>query len=109
VRAAATTGRVGYLYPSGNKSSLIIRNFVVNPSGEYADVPWTEPNDRGYSTQACSVNSKWGKFSELEYHVPGIGGETKLGYIEDESQLWAFRGAKEKIRAIAHQLLSAEI
>jgi hypothetical protein len=109
VRAAATTGRVGYLYPSGNKSSLIIRNFVVNPSGEYADVPWTEPNDRGYSTQACSVNSKWGKFSELEYHVPGIGGETKLGYIEDESQLWAFRGAREKIKAIAHQLLSAEI
>jgi hypothetical protein len=109
VRATATTGRAGYLYASGTKSALIVRNFVVNPSGEYADVPWTEPNDRGYSMQACSVNSKWGMFSELEYHVPGIGGETGLGFIEDNSQLWAFRGPEEKIKAIAHALLSSEI
>jgi hypothetical protein len=109
VRAVATTGRVGYLYSTGEQRALIVRNFSVNPSGEYADVPWTEPADRGYSTQACSVNSRWGMFSELEYHVPAIGGETGLAEIEDKSQLWAFRGAAEDINKIARTLLSTEV
>ncbi len=78
VRAALTTGRIGYLYPTGNRHALIVRNFYVDPSGEYADVPWTEPDDRGYSTQACSVNSRWGEFSEMEYHVPAIGRNTTV-------------------------------
>jgi hypothetical protein len=106
IRALATTGRVGYRYYTGTKEVLIIRNFYVNPSGEYADVPWTELEDRGYSTQACSVNSKWGMFSELEYHVPAIGGETGMRIVEDRSQLWAFRGAAEDIAKIARTLLS---
>jgi hypothetical protein len=109
VRAAVTTGRIGYIYPAGDKHALIIRNFFVNPSGEYADVPWTEPDDRGYSTQACSVNSRWGMFSEMEYHVPAIGGETGLRQIEDRSQLWAYRGSKADIEKIARYLLSKEI
>jgi hypothetical protein len=109
VRAAFTTGRIGYIYPTGARHALIIRNFSVNPSGEYADVPWTEPNDLGYSTQACSVNSRWGMFSEMEYHVPAIGGATGLRNVEDRSQLWAFRGSREDIVKIAQTLLSNEI
>lgn len=109
LRAAITTGRIGYMYPAGKNHALIVRNFFVNPSGEYADVPWTELDDRGYSTQACSVNSRWGMFSEMEYHVPAIGGSTGLQHIEDRSQLWAFRGSKEDIGKIARALLSSEI
>jgi hypothetical protein len=109
IRAAVTTGRIGYIYPTGNWHALIVRNFSVNPSGEYADVPWTEPEDRGYSTQACSVNSRWGMFSEMEYHVPAIGGSTGLRHVEDRSQLWAFRGSREDIVKIARALLSNEI
>ena len=109
IRASATTGRIGYLYPVGTRHALIVRNFSVNPSGEYADVPWTEPEDRGYSTQACSVNSRWGEFSEMEYHVPAIGGGTGLNYIEDRSQLWAFRGSRNDMVKIARALLSNEI
>jgi hypothetical protein len=109
IRAAMTTGRIGYIYPTGTKHALIVRNFFVNPSGEYADVPWTELEDRGYSTQACSVNSRWGMFSEMEYHVPAIGGTTGLRYVEDRSQLWAFRGSREDIVKIARALLSNEI
>jgi len=109
LRAAFTTGRIGYMYPAGNKYALLVRNFFVNPSGEYADVPWTEPENRGYSTQACSVNSRWGEFSEMEYHVPAIGGTTGLSCIEDRSQLWAFRGSKEDMGKIARALLSSEI
>ncbi len=109
VRAAVTTGRIGYIYPAGKQHALIIRNFFVNPSGEYADVPWTEPDDLGYSTQACSVNSRWGMFSEMEYHVPAIGGNTGLSHVEDRSQLWAFRGSRADIVKIARALLSNEI
>jgi hypothetical protein len=109
LHAVNTTGRIGYLYPSENKYALIVRNFSVNPSGEYADVPWIETDDRGYSTQACSVNSKWGMFSEMEYHVPGIGGDTGLSCVEDRSQLWAFRGSRENIVKIARALLSHDI
>lgn len=106
VRAVATTGRIGYTYPTGNRQALIVRNFCVNPSGEYADVPWTEPEDKGYAAQACSVNSKWGMFSELEYHVPAIGGGTGISFIQDQSQLWALRGSQQDIREIARLLLS---
>jgi len=109
IRAAATSGRIGYMYSAGNRHALIVRNFFVNPSGEYADVPWTEPEDRGYSTQACSVNSRWGEFSEMEYHVPAIGGGTGLHQVEDRSQLWAFRGSREDIVKVARALLSNEI
>jgi hypothetical protein len=109
VYAAAVTGRAGYLYPTGSQWALVVRNYSVNPSGEYADVPWTDADDKGYSTQACSVNSQWGEFSELEYHVPAIGGATGLAYGEDRSQLWAFRGPEKAIKAIARRLLSSAI
>ena len=57
VRAVAVTGRVGYLHEAGDGLwSLIVRNFFVNPSGEYVDVPWGDTDDMGYSTQACNVN-----------------------------------------------------
>ena len=109
LRSAVATGRIGYLYSSGDKHALIIHNFFVNPSGEYADVPWTEPDDRGYSTEACSVNSRWGLFSETEYHVPAIGGSAGLNPVDDRSQLWAFRGSRSDILKTARALLSNEI
>ena len=109
VRAAAATGRIGYIYPAGTRWSLLVRSFGVNPSGEYADIPWTEAADVGYSTQACSVNSRWGEFSELEYHVPAIGGGTGLARVEDRSQLWAFRGERAQIESIAQHLLGSQI
>src|SRR5262249_2125638 len=58
IRAISTAGRVGYLYPVRNQFSLVIRNFSVDPSGEYVDVPWTETENLGYSVQACNVNGK---------------------------------------------------
>ena len=109
VRATAVAGRVGYLYAVGNELSLVIWNFSVNPSGEYIDVPWTEPANFGFAFQACSVNSGLGAFSELEYHVPAIGSSTGSSRSEDQSQLWAFRGPTSLIRSIARRLLSAEI
>ena len=108
IRAVATTGRVGYMYEKGGKWALIVRNYVVNPSGEYIDVPWADQDDFGYSTQACNVKSHLGCFSELEYHIPAIGKGTGRTRCDDAAQVWAFRGTKEQIQTIAHTLLSAE-
>lgn len=107
LRAAAMTGRVGYVHQTGNEAALIIRNFFVNPSGEYVDVPWRETENFGYAVQACNVHSALGAFSELEYHVPAIGGPTGLDHCEDVSQIWAFRGPVERIQQAARLLLSA--
>jgi len=84
---------------------MIIRNFFVNPSGEYVDVPWRETGNFGFAIQACNVDSGLGSFSELEYHVPAIGGGTGLTAYEDVSQIWAFRGPAESVQAIARRLL----
>jgi hypothetical protein len=106
IRATATCGRVGYVYKTGSRWALIVRNFSVNPSGEYVDVPWNDTEDFGYSTQACNVNSGLGCFSELEYHIPAIGRGTGRGRCDDAAQVWAFRGSADAIKIVASHLLT---
>lgn len=109
VLATAVTGRVGYIYKAGNETSLVIRNFNVNPSGDYIDVPWTETDSFGFAFQACNVNSYLGEFSEMEYHVPATRPVEGIARSEDESQLWAFRGPETIIRSVARRLLSPDV
>ena len=85
-------------------------NIVVNPSGEYVDVPWRDTEDLGYAVQACNIhNRELGSFSELEYHVPAIGSETGRRFCEDVSQVWAFRGGREEIECVVRSLLTTEL
>ncbi len=107
IRAVATCGRVGYLRLNGRQSTLIVRNFAVNPSGEYVDAPWKDTAYLGFSTQACNVNSGLGQFSELEYHIPAIGLGTGSVRCQDEAQVWAFRGPRQKILRISKLLLTS--
>jgi len=106
LRAVATAGRVGYLYRASEGFALVIRNFFVNPSGKYVDVPWGNIEDFGYAVQACNINNELGSFSELEYHVPAVGHGTGSSRAEDTSQVWAFRGSLHKIRRLMRSLLS---
>jgi len=105
LRAFAACGRAGYLYPSGDKWCLIIRNFAVNPSGEYVDAPWNDPDYLGFSTQACNVNSGLGQFSELEYHIPAIGHGTGRARGGDEAQVWAYRGPEPQVKRVCELLV----
>lgn len=105
--ARCSTGRVGYLYENGEETHLIVRNFFVNPSGEYVDASWTDPCDRGYGVQACSANGVFGRFSELEYHVPAMTPETP--FSRDVSQVWAYRGSRAQIGQISRQLLGVPV
>jgi hypothetical protein len=107
VRAAAVTGRVGYLHSAGDRSSLVVRNFFVDPSGQYVDVPAQEPADLGYAVHAVNVNSSLGDFCELEYHAPAIGQDVHHVHGEDVSRVWAFRGPHAAIALLARRLLGA--
>jgi hypothetical protein len=100
-------GRAGYLHVASNGiASLVIRNFSVNPSGAYVDTPWARLDDPGAAIEACNINSSLGAFSELEYHSPAIGGRTGMQRCQDSSQVWAFRGPRELISAVARVLIS---
>jgi len=109
LRAVTAIGRVGYFYQSDKECNLIIRNFVVNPSGEYIDVLWNDTDYLGFAVQACNVSSNLGSFSELEYHIPAIGKGTGKARCDDAAQVWAFRGEYRDIAAIAQMLLGAKI
>ncbi len=101
--------RAAYIYEAHGSWHIVLRNFFVNPSGEYVDAPWTEPNDLGYGVQACNVNGKWGIFSELEYHIPAIGVPGAPARSEDFAQVWAYRGTRAHIARIAKELLGVGI
>ncbi len=104
--AVSSPGRIGYHYRTGETSQLVVRNFSVDPSGEYVDVPWTRPDELGCAVQICNVNlPEFGTFSELEYHAPAIGGATGRVRVEDVSRVWAFRGPFEQVSAVAGKLL----
>lgn len=109
VRAISLVGRAGYLRPlEDDRWALVVRNFSVNPSGEYVDPPWDNLDDLGYAFQAYNDDGQLGTFGELEYHVPAIGGRTGLTGSWDCSQVWAFSGPEEPIRTIAGLLLGVE-
>ena len=108
IRAIAATGRAGYLCEHDGRWALVVRNFFVDPSGEYVDVPWEQDGqlgERGFAVQACNVNSDLGQFSEMEYHAPAVGGNTGYSYREDASQVWAYRGSRDSLEFIAQHLL----
>jgi len=108
LRAAILAGRAGYVYPRGDSWNLVIRNFAVNPSGQYVDVPKSDPADRGDALQVCRVDEpEYGSFFELEYHAPALGDPPLPDRSGDVSQVWAFRGPREAINAIARRLLGA--
>ena len=106
LRATSLANRMGYLRQTDNQWTLVIRNFFLNPSGEYVDAPWSEPDQLGFAVQACNVNSQLGAFSEMEYHVPAIGHGTGRLSCSDESQVWCYRGSKSAIGAVVRILLT---
>jgi hypothetical protein len=105
LRAVAMCGRVGYTCRTDGQWSLIVRNFRVNPSGQYVDVPWTDPDRLGFAVQACNVNNELGAFSELEYHIPAIGHGTGRTRCDDAAQVWAFRGTERQMATVRKLLL----
>ena len=106
IKAAVSCGRIGYFFGRGAERSLVIRNFFLNPSGEYVDVQPHDTEDFGYAVQLCRIDeAAFGSFCELEYHAPALGALPDPARSEDVSQVWAFRGPRDAIDAIAQKLL----
>lgn len=109
VDAVDVVGRVGYLSDAATESpALVIRNFFVNPSGPYLDVPLHSPELSGQVFQACNINADYlGRFAELEYHALPVSARLGVFQRRDVSQVWAFRGSRSAIDAAAQRLLGA--
>lgn len=110
IKADATFGRAGFIREDiDGLWTLIVRNFNVNPSGDYIDTPWDDPSDRGYAVQCYCDDGSLGNFGELEYHSTGIGDGTGTDACTDTSQLWAFRAERPTIERITKRLLTVSI
>ncbi len=105
LRAEALTGRIAYQFEDGSQCSLVIRQFRVNPLGEYVDVPWDDLGDLGYAAQACCVSAALGEFNEIEHHSPAVDATIRGARSEDTSQVWAFRGSKADIQELTAHLV----
>lgn len=106
LRAIHLVGRAGYLRQTAeNCWTLVVRNFQVNPSGDYIDPPWDNVTEWGYAFQGYNDDGGYGRFGELEYHAPGIGGSSGELSSSDTSQVWAFEGRQENIYAVTDILL----
>lgn len=110
IKADSVLGRIGYLRCCDDGiHSLIIRNFLVNPSADYIDTPWDDTTDMGYAVQCYSDSGSLGSFGEFEYHSPAIGYGTGMTSYTDCSQVWAFRSDESVIKQIAERLLNVRI
>lgn len=110
IKAASLIGRAGYLrHVKEDIWTLVVRNFFINPSGEYVDVPWDDERDFGYAFQCYNDDGSSGGFGELEYHTPAIGYGTGVAKYLDYSQVWAFRGRKKRINEVCEHLLRCKI
>ena len=104
LKAASLTGRAGYLRRQTSAPGicdLVVREFAVDPAGDYVDALWDNPEDSGWVFQACCVCNGVDRFDELEYHAPT--GTTHVS--QDESRIWAYRGPGDSIIAAARLLL----
>lgn len=104
--AAASTGRLGYVYGSRDRWTLVVKDFMEIPTGKYVDAPGDEIGVRGDAAQICNVNlASLGAFCELEHHAPAVGDSLSCSLSEDVSRVWAFHGSFDGVRRIAVGLL----
>ncbi|MBP1994031.1 DUF6786 family protein [Paenibacillus eucommiae] len=107
--ALQSTGRFGYIRQlNETESSLIVRQFQVNPSGYYPDYPATDPDYLGSCMQFFFDGNQMGGFGELEYHAPAIGNEGNL-CSEDVSQLYYFIGKTTQVAEIVEHMLGIKL
>jgi len=110
VRKTEVTGRAGFLSNAGgaggDKATLVVRNFLCNPSAHYCDVPMHTPEGVQDCVQSYSHNSGPEGFGELEYHTPSVSRRMPDPSVTDTNQVWVFTGKREDLVPIASRLLN---
>ena len=109
LKPQSLTGRAGYFreHASDGTADLVVREFDVDPDGDYVDGLWAPPHEAGWAFQACCVREGGEQFNELEYHAAAPNGAA--GHHRDESTVWAFRGPAKAIAEASTILLGASI
>ena len=106
VRKTEVTGRMGYLKNEvAGQSLLVVRNFLNNPSGHYADVPLHTPAGTQDSVQCYNHHSDPQGFGEIEFHPPGVKRSMAEPVTTDVNQVWVFTGSRADLVPIASRLL----
>jgi len=106
INAMHLTGRVGYRYPLGDGSwVLIVRNFFCNPSGWYVDEAMQPEGHIGDAVQCYNDSGNLGGFGEMEYHAPAIGKKTGLTTYTDTSSLWLFKSRDSHLLNLIETLI----
>ncbi|HEY4328319.1 MAG TPA: hypothetical protein VGN88_01185, partial [Phycisphaerae bacterium] len=98
---AGGTGGAG-----GDDATLVVRNFLNNPSAHYSDVPLHTPSGTHDSVQSYNHNSGPSGFGELEYHTPGVSRRMPDPRVTDTNQVWVFTGKREDLVPVAVKLLN---
>lgn len=114
IRKTEVTGRAGFLSNAGgagaggggDDATLVVRNFLCDPSGHYSDVPLHTPTGTQDCIQSYNHNTGPSGFGELEYHTPGINRAMPEPEVTDVNQVWAFTGKREDLVPIAAKLLN---
>ncbi len=105
VDSLSSTGRFGYLRRlDDNRSSLVVRQFTVHPSGIYPDYPPDDPQYKGSCMQFYYDGGQLGHFAELEYHSPALSIDAP-GSSSDASRVYYFIGPHENIGQISQDML----
>jgi len=106
LKPQSLTGRAGYFREraSGGTADLVVREFAVDPDGDYVDGLWEPPHETGWAFQSCCVRQGGEQFNELEYHATA-----PAGLHRDESSVWAFRGPANAIADASAVLLGPTI
>ncbi len=110
IRKTEVTGRIGFLSNEHEgRATLIVRNFLNNPSGRYADVPLHTPAGTEDSVQSYNHFSGPTGFGELEYHSPGVNRSMAEAVVVDTNQVWAFTGLRRDLVGVASFLLNLPV
>lgn len=106
--ALLCTGRMGYVRQLAPAvSSLVIRQFHVNPSAIYPDYMPGNPGQLGSCLQLFYDGKQMGGFGELEYHAPALPLDRE-GAMSDRSQTYFYVGNSELIDQLAAALLTGD-
>lgn len=107
IKAGYVTGRAGYIREGKDgKFYLLIRQFYVDPSADYLDVPIHSLSDKGHCVQCYNDNGELGQFGELEYHTPVMEMARGMNVLQDKSQIWCYSGRQEDMQKIQLLLMN---
>ncbi len=115
-KAVSMTGRMGYIHtlPDGH-AYLLIRAFFNNPSNIYAEEPPELPGNNGHSVHVYNDGGELGgaaSFGEMESSGHTVHGKSRQGCdktANDTFVMWAYIGALDSIKRIAHLLLGVNL